>query len=71
MLELNIKCSKGGGAKLKGPSPGTAKWRSNEVGEKKEEEKKRKIIDVRRKERDRETDLEDGEGEREGPGVRG
>lgn len=34
-LELNIKCSKGGGAKLKGPSPGAAKWRINEVGKKK------------------------------------
>lgn len=44
-----------------GPSPGTAKWRSNGVGEKKMEGKKKEIIDVRRKERDPEADSEDGD----------
>lgn len=47
---------------MKGPSSGTAKWRSKrgkKEGER-EREKKGKIIDVRRKERDREADSEEG-----------
>lgn len=48
---------------MEGPSPGTAKWRSDGVGEKKREEKKGKIIDVRRKERDPEADSVDGDGD--------
>lgn len=70
VLELNIKCSKGGGAKLEGPSPGTAKWRSGEVGEKKREEKKKE--NHRRAQKGTRSRSGFGRwGWRRGPGVRG